>query len=198
MPLFVYSFNEKRVFFKVRMIYYILRGKHKNTPWFQVVMKSKLTGKFLQNWWLQLHKLIQFHVVLHTHTLNVPPSCYLANIDAIIYLRPDSLQHIRRDRVDSCSETDGRLECPFLWSQMHPLSMKFPCHFKIDLLAGGSTLNLRLKARCTVTPLFVLWNSSTHQPRCVEVSAILHFTALWRRAGKLKFSWVIVSAVPYL
>jgi len=29
-----------------------------------------------------LHKLIQFHVV--SHTLNVPPSCYSANIDAII------------------------------------------------------------------------------------------------------------------
>ena len=34
-------------------------------------MKSKLTEIFLQNWWLQLHKLIQFHVV--SHTLNVPP-----------------------------------------------------------------------------------------------------------------------------
>jgi hypothetical protein len=79
---------------------------------FQVVIKSKLTGIFLQNWWLQLHELIQFHVA--SHTLNVPPSCYSANIDAIIYLGPDSLQHIRRDRVDSCSETDGRPECPFL------------------------------------------------------------------------------------
>jgi len=54
-----------------------IQGEHKNTPWFQVVMKSKLTGIFLQNWWLQLHKLIQFHVV--SHTLNVPPSCYSAN-----------------------------------------------------------------------------------------------------------------------
>jgi hypothetical protein len=34
----------------------------------------------------------------------------------------------------------------------------------------------------------VLLNSSTHQQRCCEVSAILHFTALWRRAGKLKIS----------
>jgi hypothetical protein len=48
-----------------------LYSDHKNTPWFQVVIKSKLTGIFLQNWWLQLHKLIQFHVV--SHTLNVPP-----------------------------------------------------------------------------------------------------------------------------
>jgi hypothetical protein len=53
----------------------VIQGEHKNTPWFQVVIKSKLTGIFLQNWWLQLHKLIQFHVV--SHTLNVPPSCYL-------------------------------------------------------------------------------------------------------------------------
>ena len=60
----------------------ILQGEYKNTPWFQVVIKSKLTGIFLQNWWLQMHKLIQFHVV--SHTLNVPPSCYSANIDAII------------------------------------------------------------------------------------------------------------------
>jgi len=48
-----------------------IQGEHKNTHWFQVVTKSKLTGIFLQNWWLQLHKLIQFHVV--SHTLNVPP-----------------------------------------------------------------------------------------------------------------------------
>ena len=126
----------------------IIQGEHKNTPWIQSVTKSKLTGIFLQNWWLQLHKLIQFHVV--SPTLNGPPSCYSANIDAIIYLGPDSLQHIQRDRVDSCSETDGRPECPFLWSQMQPLSMKFLCHFKMDLLVGGSTLNLSLKARCTL------------------------------------------------
>ena len=44
----------------------------------------------------------------------------------------------------------------------------------------------------------VLWNSTTHRLRCCEVSAVLHFTALWRRAGKLKISWVTVSAVPYL
>jgi len=171
----------------------VIQGEHKNTPWFQVVIKWKLTEIFLQNWWLQLHKLIQFHVV--SHTLNVSPSCYSANIDAIIFLGPNSLQRIRHDRVDSCSETDGRPECPFLWSQMHPLSMKFLCHFKMDFLVDGSTLNLRLKARCTVTTLFVLWNSSTHQPRCCEVSASLHFTALWRRAGKLEISWINVSAV---
>ena len=41
----------------------IVQGEHKNTSWFQVVIKSKITGIFLQNWWLQLHKLIQFHVV---------------------------------------------------------------------------------------------------------------------------------------
>jgi hypothetical protein len=35
----------------------ILQGEHKNTPWFQVVIKSKLTGIFLQNLWLQMHKL---------------------------------------------------------------------------------------------------------------------------------------------
>jgi len=33
----------------------LIHGEHKNTPWFQVVIKSKLTGIFLQNWWLQLH-----------------------------------------------------------------------------------------------------------------------------------------------
>jgi len=63
---------------------------------------------------------------------------------------------------------------------------------------GGSTLNLSLTAHCTVRTLFVLWNSTTHQLRCCEANAILHFTALWRRAGKLKISWVNVSAVPYL
>ena len=50
---------------------------------FAVFIKSKLTGIFLQNWWLQLHKPIQFHVV-SSHTLNVPPSCYSANIDEIL------------------------------------------------------------------------------------------------------------------
>jgi hypothetical protein len=49
-----------------------------------------------------------------------------------------------------------------------------------DLLVGGSTLNLRLKARCTVTTLFVVANSSTHRLRYCGVSAILDFTALWR------------------
>ena len=49
-------------------IYTYIQDEHKNTPWFQVVIKPKLTGIFLQNWWLQLHKLIQFHVVSHTHT----------------------------------------------------------------------------------------------------------------------------------
>jgi len=39
---------------------------------------------------------------------------------------------------------------------------------------------------------------STHQPRCCEVSSILNFTALWRRAGILKIYRVNVSAVPYL
>ena len=117
------------------------------------------------------------------HTLNMPPSCYSS-------LRVDFLGLRKKDsptRSPTCSETDGRPECPFLWSQIHPLSIKFLCHFKMDFLVARSTLNLRLKARCTVTTLFVLWNSSTHQPRCCEVSANLHFTALWRRAGKLKF-----------
>jgi hypothetical protein len=31
-----------------------------------------------------------------------------------------------------------------------------------------------------------------------KLTATLHFTALWRRAGKLKISWVNVSAIPYL
>jgi len=35
----------------------IVQGEHKNTPLFQVVIKLKLIGIFLQNWWLQLHKL---------------------------------------------------------------------------------------------------------------------------------------------
>ena len=160
-------------------LFRVVQGEHKNTPWFQVFIKSKLTGIFLQNSWLQLHKLIEFHVV--SHTLNVLPTCYSANFMGL--RKKDSLT-----RSTTCSETEGRPECPFLWSHMHPLSTKFLCHFKMDLLVGGSTLNFRLKARCTVTTLFVLWNSSTHQPRCCEVSANLHFTALWRRAGKLKIS----------
>ena len=127
-----------------------IQGEHKNAPWFQVVIKLKLTGIFLQKWWLQLHKLIQFHVV--SHTLNVPPSCYSANIDAIIPVAAqkrfsDAINNLLRDRLWP--------ECPFLWSQMHPFWMKFLCHFKMDLLVGWSTLNLRLKARCTVTTLFV-------------------------------------------
>ena len=75
---------------------------------------------------------------------------------------------------------------------------EIPVPLQNGLLVDGSTLNLSLKARCTVTTLFVLWNSSTHQLRCCEVSAILHFTALWRRAGAWKISLVNVSAVPYL
>jgi len=33
-----------------------------------------------------------------------------------------------------------------------------------------------------------LHGHNMHQPRCCEVSAIFHFTALWRQAGKLKIS----------
>jgi len=103
-----------------------------------------------------LHKLIQFHVV--SHTFNVSPSCYSAlRVDFLGLRKKDSLT-----RSTTCCETDGWPECPFLWSQMHHFSMKLLCHFKMDLLIGGSTLNLRLKACCTVTTLFVLWNSSTH------------------------------------
>jgi len=54
------------------VIFFHIQVEYKNTPWFQVVIKSKLTGIFLQNWWLQFHKLIEFHVV--SHTLNVPLS----------------------------------------------------------------------------------------------------------------------------
>jgi len=43
------------------------------------------------------------------------------------------------------------------------------------------------------------WSFCLARPlRCCEVSAILHFTAVWRRVGKLKISWVNVSTVPYL
>ena len=49
-----------------------IQDEHKNTTWFQVVIKSELTGIFLQNWWLQLHILIQFHVVSHTHSMCHP------------------------------------------------------------------------------------------------------------------------------
>jgi len=129
----------------------------------------------------------------HTHSMCLFKPRLALRVDFLGLRKKDSLT-----RSTSCSETDGRPEYPFLWSQMHPLSMKFLCHFKMDLLVGGSTLNLSLKARCTVTTLFVFWNSSTHQLRCCEASAILHFTALWRRAGKLKISWVNISAVPYL
>ena len=146
----VWSFAERLY------LHFRIQSEHKNTHWFQVVIKSKLTGIFLQNWWLQLHKLVQFHVV--SHTLNVPPLLLLGKH------RCDNLARTRLSAVypawpswqrsTTCSETDGRPECPFLWLQMHPLSIKFLCHFKMDLLVGGSTLNLRLKARCTVTTLF--------------------------------------------
>ena len=124
-----------------------IQGEHKNTPWFQVVIKSKLTGIFLQNWWLQLHKLIQFHVVSHTHT-----HTQCAPFNSRLALRIDFLGLRKKDSLTwstTCSKTDGRPECPFLWSQMHPLSIKFLCHFKMDLLVGKSTLNLRLKAHCS-------------------------------------------------
>jgi hypothetical protein len=37
---------------------------------------------------------------------------------------------------------------------MHPILMKFMYHFKMDMLVGESTLNLRLKTRCTIKTLF--------------------------------------------
>jgi len=170
-----------------------IQGEHKNTPWFQIVIKSKLAGIFIQNWWLQLQKLIVSCGITHTQCA---PLLLLGKH------RCDNLASSDQTlgSISSVTELTAAVmpECPFLWSQMHPLLMKFLCHLKMDSLVGGSTLNLRLKACCTVTALFVVWNSSTHQPRCFEVSAILNFTALWRRAGKLKISWVNVTAVPYL
>jgi hypothetical protein len=44
------------------------------------------------------------------------------------------------------------------------------------------------KTCCTVPTLFVSANFTKHEIRYCGVSAILHFTALWRRAGKLKIS----------
>jgi hypothetical protein len=46
---------------------------------------------------------------------------------------------------------------------MHPFSMKLLYHFKMDLLVGGSTLNLRLKSRCTVTTL-LYFSKFKHAP----------------------------------
>ena len=43
-----------------------IQGEHKNTPWFQIVIKSKLAGIFIQNWWLQLQKLIVSCGITHT------------------------------------------------------------------------------------------------------------------------------------
>ena len=90
----------------------LIQGEHKNTSWFQVVIKSKLTGIFLQNSWLQLHKLIQFHVV--SDTLSVPP---IVTFNSRLALRVDFLGLRKKDsltRSTICSETDGRPECPFL------------------------------------------------------------------------------------
>jgi hypothetical protein len=71
-----------------------IQGEHKNTPWFQVVVKSKLTGIFLQNWWLQLHKLIQFHVVSHTHSM-CPPSCWLTLSILIVVSNVTGMAHLK-------------------------------------------------------------------------------------------------------
>ena len=76
------------------------------------------------------------------------------------------------------SNTDVRPEYPFLRSQMHPFSLKSLYHFKMNLLVGGFTWCMRLKARCTVVTLFVLSNSNTHHVRCCGVSAILNYTAI--------------------
>jgi hypothetical protein len=189
--------------------FYGIRGEHKNTLWFQVVIKSKLTGILLQNWWLQLHKLIQFHVV--SHTLNVPHLLFLgkhrcdnlAGIGLCSELTAAVMRSCNSSTVAGSGGTVHRL-CPSrtpkgkshkrsgpvisgatcIWSQMHPLSMKF-----LPLQNGLVSRRIHIKFEFESTlhsHNTVLWNSSTHQLRCCEVSAILLFTAIWRRAGKLK------------
>jgi hypothetical protein len=71
---------------------------------------------------------------------------------------------------------------------MHPLSMKFLCHFKMELLVGGYTLNLVLEhAAQSKHCLFYEIPARTSRV-AVKWSAILRFNAVWRRAGKLKIS----------
>jgi hypothetical protein len=82
-------------------------------------------------------------------------------------------------RSTTCSGTDGRPECPSLITDASFLN-EIVVPLQNGLVVGESTLNLRLKARRTVTTLFVLANSNTHRLLCCGVSAILDFTALWR------------------
>ena len=42
----------------------VMQGEHKNTPWFQIFIISKIAWIILQFWYLKLKKLIKFHVGL--------------------------------------------------------------------------------------------------------------------------------------
>jgi len=98
-----------------------IQSEHKNTPWFQVVIKSKLTGIILQNWWLQLHKLIQFHVV--SHTLNVP-----------------SLLLLGKHRCDNLART--RLSAAYpAWPSWQLLRDRRSAWMSLSLIADASSFN---------------------------------------------------------
>ena len=122
----------------------IIQGEHKNTPWFQLVMKSKLTGIFLQNWWLQLHKLIQFHVI--SHTLNVPP---------LLLLGKHRCDNLDRTRLSAAYLVWPSWQLQWCIPAAHPRLRVVEVHGLCpSRTPKGPTLNLSLKARCTVTTLF--------------------------------------------
>jgi len=119
------------------------------------IIKSKLTGIFLQNWWLQLHKLIQFHVV--SHTLNVPPSCYSANINVINLAQtrfPAAYPAWPTWQLQWCvPAAHPRLQVV----EVHRLSFTYPQRKKSQTVRSGDLFGKLLVKKCADSKMPVRW-----------------------------------------
>jgi hypothetical protein len=170
--------NKKQILSKLD-----IQGEHKNTPWFQVVIKLKLTGIFLKIGGYSCINSYSF-MWYHTHTQCAP----------LLFLEKHRCDNLARTRISAAYPAWPSWQLQWcvpaahsqlLIEEVHRLYPSRTPKEKIHKRSGPEISG----ATCTVTTLFVLWNSGTHQHRCCEVSAILHFTALWRRAENFKISW---------
>ena len=170
-----------------------IQGEHKNTPWFQVVIKSKLTGIFLQNWWLQFQKLIQFHVVSHTHT-HTHTQCA-----PLLLLGKHRCDNLTRARLSAAYPAWPTWQLQRCVPAANPRLRVVEVHRLCPSRSPKGKMSQTFRSGDLGGHLQNTWSFCLARPlRCCEVSAILHFTAVWRRVGKLKISWVNVSAIPYL
>jgi hypothetical protein len=176
----------------IAVLYNQIRGEHKNTPWFQIVIKLKLTGVFLQ---LGGYSYINSYSFIHTQCA------------PLLLLGKHRCDNLARTRISVAYPAWPNWQLfrdrRSAWMSLSLITDAFsfneiPVPLQNGLVSKRIHIKFALESTLHNHNTVCLWNSNTHQLRCCELSAILHFTALWRRAGKWKISWVNVSAVQYL